>query len=31
MSSSVYISYDAYDPNKMTVNFIDFDKYEECT
>lgn len=28
-SSSLYFAYDAYDPKKYTINFIDFDKYEE--
>jgi hypothetical protein len=28
-SSSIYLAYDAYDPSKYTVNFIDFDKYHE--
>lgn len=28
-SSSLYLAYDAYDPMKFTINFIDFDKYEE--
>ena len=28
-SSSLYLAYDAYDPSKFTINFIDFDKYHE--
>lgn len=28
-SSSLYLAYDAYDPGKYTINFIDFDKYYE--
>jgi Fe-S-cluster formation regulator IscX/YfhJ len=28
MSSSLYFAYDAYDPSKYTINFIDFDKYQ---
>lgn len=28
-SSSLYLAYDAYDPTKFTINFIDFDKYHE--
>jgi hypothetical protein len=29
-SSSLYLAYDAYDPSKYTINFIDFDKYQEA-
>jgi hypothetical protein len=27
MSSSIFIAYDAFNPEKYTINFIDFDKY----
>ncbi len=28
-SSSIYLAYDAYDPSKYTINFIDFDQNYE--
>ncbi len=27
-SSSLYLAYDAYNPKKFTINFIDFENYK---